>query len=213
MGCRESTLRSFYGVAEEGYLHSKVRGAHHYPASRVSFKITILISRLEWVIAPWSISMNSLQRPVLVSGRCAAWLDNVNKWSFVRTILKTHNHHLTVLKTPAAAGIISKVLFHIHHHLFLVFLPFGQFCLFNLHILNRLLLYLDININEHKLFFKIAPAWSNVEVYFYIHHDDSNMFYLRFYLCFHNVFSCGHTVPRTLTKEAREEFSVFKLNW
>lgn len=151
MGCRESTLRSFYGVAEEGYLHSKVRGAHHYPASRVSFKITILISRLEWVIAPWSISMNSLQRPVLVSGRCAAWLDNVNKWSFMRTILKTHNHHLTVLKTPAAAGIISKVLFHIHHHLFLVFLPFGQFCLFNLHILNRLLLYLDININEHKL--------------------------------------------------------------
>lgn len=151
MGCLESTLRSFYGVAEEGYLHSKVRGAHHYPASRVSFKITILISRLEWVIAPWSISMNSLQRPVLVSGRSAAWLDNVNKWSFVRTILKTHNHHLTVLKTPAAAGIISKVLFHIHHHLFLVFLPFGQFCLFNLHILNRLLLYLDININEHKL--------------------------------------------------------------
>lgn len=60
VGGHESTLRSFHGAAEEGYLQWKVRGAHHYPAPRVSFlQITIWISLLECTTAAWSINMDT----------------------------------------------------------------------------------------------------------------------------------------------------------
>lgn len=57
VGGHESTPRSLRWAAEEGYLQWKVRGAHHYPAPRVSFEITIWISLLECATGAWSINI------------------------------------------------------------------------------------------------------------------------------------------------------------